>query len=411
MARLVWLAALMALTATGVNASELAVIHARIYTSPDAPPLEDGAVIMRDGRIITVGPAAQARPSADAEVINAQGLVVTAGFWNSHVHLIGPPFSAATPSDADTVSSQLERMFTRWGFTTAFDIASLPGDAIALRKRIVAGEVVGPNILTVDAPFYPNDGVPHYVRGLLAGAPSFEVGTPKTAAARARRQLASGADGVKIFAGSAVGGKVGVLPMPLDAAKAVVGEAHRAGKPAFAHPSNLEGLNVAMASDVDVLAHTTPDGGPWPADMPSRLKAHQMALIPTLTLWGVELKRRGAAQAEIESFTRVAQTQLKQYVDAGGQVLFGTDVGYSDAVDTTEEYRLMSGAGLSWNQILTTLTAAPAQRFGFARKGRVAEGQDADLTILSADPARDVEAFAKVAYTIRAGRIIYRSRP
>lgn len=411
MARFAWIAVLAALIAMPAAAGELAVVHARIHVSPGAPAIEDGSVIVRDGRVAAVGPAAEVRPGPGAEVIDGRGLVVTAGFWNSHVHLMGPAFVASKPSDPAVVSRQLETMFTRWGFTTVFDIASLPGDAIALRERIVAGEVRGPNILTVDAPFYPNDGVPVYVKAVLAGAPSFEVGTPEQAAARARRQLAAGADGVKIFAGSAVGGKIGVLPMPLDAAKAVVGEAHRVGKPAFAHPSNLEGLDVAIGAGVDVLAHATPDGGPWPSDMAARLTSHRMALIPTLTLWGVELKKRDASSAEIETFTRVAQVQLKSFADAGGQVLFGTDVGYTDAFDTTEEYRLMAGAGLSWKQILASLTTAPAERFKFPGKGRIAPGMDGDLTILSADPAGDVSAFAAVAYTIRAGQVVYRSKP
>ena len=77
------------------------------------------------------------------------------------------------------------------------------------------------------------------------------------------------------------------------------------------------------------------------------------------------------------------------------------------AFDTTEEYRLMAGAGLSFRQILASLTTAPAQRFGFARKGKVAAGMDGDLTILSADPAADVSAFARVAWTVRAGKVIY----
>jgi imidazolonepropionase-like amidohydrolase len=411
LARLLWIAVLAALASTTANAADLAVVHAKIYTSPGAPPIEDGSVIVRDGRIIAVGRAGAVRPGSDAQVIDGGGLVVTAGFWNSHVHLMGPAFSAAKRSDPAVASRQLEAMFTHWGFTTVFDIASLPGDAIALRRRIVAGEVSGPNILTVDAPFYPNNGMPGYAKDLLAGAPSFEVGTPEQAAEQARRQLAAGADGVKIFAGSAVGGTVGVLPMPLDAAKAVVDEAHRVGKPAFAHPSNLEGINVAIASGIDVLAHTTPDGGPWPADTAARLKARHMALIPTLTLWQVELKKGNASQAEIDRFMRVAQTQLKTYSDAGGEILFGTDVGYTDAADTTDEYRLMAGAGLSWGQILASLTTAPARKFGLQSKGRIAKGLDGDLTILSADPADDVAAFAQVAYTIRAGQILYRAKP
>ena len=77
---------------------------------------------------------------------------------------------------------------------------------------------------------------------------------------------------------------------------------------------------------------------------------------------------------------------------------------------TGEDYRLMSAAGLDWRAILASLTVNPADRFGYGkRKGTVAAGRDADLVVLEADPATDVAAFAKVAATIREGRIIYRA--
>jgi imidazolonepropionase-like amidohydrolase len=76
-------------------------------------------------------------------------------------------------------------------------------------------------------------------------------------------------------------------------------------------------------------------------------------------------------------------------------------------VDTSEEYRLMQGAGLSFEQILASLTTAPAARFGVESKGKIEVGMDADVTVLAADPAKDIEALADVVYTIRAARVIF----
>jgi len=70
--------------------------------------------------------------------------------------------------------------------------------------------------------------------------------------------------------------------MPLDIAKALVAEGHRAGKPVFAHPSNMEGIEIAVESRVDVLVHTAPSSGPWPPALIKRMKTNRMALIPTL---------------------------------------------------------------------------------------------------------------------------------
>lgn len=100
--------------------------------------------------------------------------------------------------------------------------------------------------------------------------------------------------------------------------------------------------------------------------------------------------------------------QLRAYSEAGGQILFGTDVGYIEHFDTSEEFAWMSRAGMSFQQILGSLTTNPAERFGFsAHSGRIAKGMDADLVVLSADPAQDVNAFSRVAFTIRLGKIIF----
>jgi imidazolonepropionase-like amidohydrolase len=392
----------------------LAIVGARIYAAPDAAAIEDGVVIVRDGRIVRVGPrAATAVPKA-ARVIDAHGAALTAGLWNSHIHLMPPDLLNARTAKPEVLQGALEAMLTKWGFTTVFDLASSTDNALALRGRISAGEVAGPTILTVGDPFFPKNGTPTYVRAYLKtyGYADEEVATPQEAAGRAARQLDRGTDGVKIFAGAIVGGKIGVLPMRLDIAKAVVAEAHRRGKPAFAHPSNLAGLNVAIDSGVDVLAHTTAsDGGGvpggWSPELIARMRAHNMALIPTLTLFEVEAKRTGESAADLAEVMTMVTSELRNYSAAGGQILFGTDVGYTDAYDTTEEYRLMSDV-LSWRQILASLTTAPAARFGFAaHKGRIAPGMDADLVLLDGDPAKDPTAFARVRDTIRAGRVIW----
>ena len=103
-----------------------------------------------------------------------------------------------------------------------------------------------------------------------------------------------------------------------------------------------------------------------------------------------------------------AARQLQAFSQAGGQVLFGTDVGYIDQFDTSEEFKWMSRAGMSFQAILASLTTNPAQRFGYStHSGRIAKGFDADFVVLSADPAQSTSAFSKVRYTIRGGEVIY----
>ena len=394
-------------------AAELAIVGARVYPAPDAAPIERGTVLMRDGLIAVVGAADEVVVPASAQLLDGTGTVVVAGFWNSHVHMLELPLREAASRPAAELSRALEATFTRWGFTTVFDIASIPGNTFALRRRVDAGEVSGPMILTTDGPFFPKDGTPIYVRDLIRQirAPDMEVASVQQAQSRAQQQLGNGADGVKLFAGAIVGGKVGVLPMDKAIATAIVQAAHRAQKPAFAHPTDMAGLEVSIASGVDVLAHTTPTGGPWSPAFAARLVAGHMALTPTLSLFEEGLTKEGASPAVVKRFLDASQQQVAAFVKAGGELLFGTDVGYMDLVDTRREYELMAGARLSWQQILASLTTHPARRFGHAaHKGRIAPGMDADVVVLYSDPARNATAFADAKYTIRAGKVIYQAQ-
>lgn len=394
--------------AIAVNRPDLALVGCKVYPSPDEKPLDHAVILVRGSRIAAVGPASEVRVPIGTTTIDCGDGVATAGFWNSHVHIMTPPLMDADRQPAGRIGAELQAMLTKWGFTTAFDIASVLPNTETIRRRIASGEVTGPRILTVGDPFFPEGGTPVYVRDFFAKyhVPSDEVRTADEAAARARRELQQGADGVKIFAASFAIRRI--VPMPLDIARAVVSEAHRAGKPAFAHPSNLEGIEIALDSGVDVLAHPAPLSGPWGPALLDRMKARHMALTPTLTLFDVDARREGIPPPAARRLMDEAVAQVHAFSAAGGEILFGTDVGYTDAYDTEEEYRLMSRAGMGFREILASLTTNPARRFGDSgRRGRVAVGEEADLVVLAGDPASDITAFSRVRFTIRAGKVIY----
>jgi imidazolonepropionase-like amidohydrolase len=117
---------------------------------------------------------------------------------------------------------------------------------------------------------------------------------------------------------------------------------------------------------------------------------------------------QGAPQAVVDKLVNAGEMELKQYSAVGGTILFGTDVGFYTEYDPTRELEDMKTV-LSWNEILASLTTNPSEFFKATAKGRVEKGMDADLVVLDGDPAADVRNFAKVAYTIRAGKVIYNS--
>jgi imidazolonepropionase-like amidohydrolase len=391
-------------------ASDLALTGAKLYPSPADPPIENGSVLIHDGHIVAVGPGSTIKIPSAARVIDCKGLVVTAGFWNSHVHILPPTLLHARDSGAKELDRQLETMFNRWGFTTVFDITSVLDNTLALRRRIDAGELRGPRLLTVGEPVWAIE--PVYVRDFFQQNHIQMPGTqtPEQGVALVRDHAAKGADGIKLFAVSDQGAAKGTV-LPLAIAKAAVDEAHRHGMPVFAHPSTMEGVMVAVDSGVDVLAHTVPQSPPWTPDFIAQLQRANLSLIPTLTLWDFEGRKWTTSDKERDAWVGQMVEQVRVYSKAGGDVLFGTDVGYTDHYDTTLEFTLMSQAGMSYTQILASLTTNPARKFkDSGRTGRVAKGMNADLVILDADPAQDVTAFSKVRYTIRNSNIIYQER-
>jgi len=76
------------------------------------------------------------------------GMVVTAGFQNSHVHSIEPKWNHVGTQPAGRLSRQLVTMFTIYGFSAVVDTGSIFDDTSKLRAHIESGEVIGPRIIT-----------------------------------------------------------------------------------------------------------------------------------------------------------------------------------------------------------------------------------------------------------------------
>lgn len=408
-ARFVLCLSILLLFGVCLSAADVALTGGTVYRSPNEEPLADAVILIHGKSIAAVGTRASVRIPKDARIIDCTGAFITAGFWNSHVHIFTPGLLHAREAAAAGLNEELDAIFNRWGFTTVFDVASVLDNTLTLRRRIDSGEVRGPRILTVGEPLWT--AVPVYVQDYLAPnhISMAVVSTPPEAAAQTRALISKGVDGIKLFTGSMQAN--GVANMPLDMVKAAVQEAHRHQLPVFAHPQNVAGLEDAIDGGVDILAHTAPQSPPWTAEFVARLKNAHMALIPTLTLFDFEARKAGDNDANRQQLIDKVSAELRIFSRSGGEVLFGTDVGYTSHFDTSMEFTLMSGAGMSFPQILASLTTAPAARFGYStRSGRLAPGMDADVVVLDADPANDINALSRVRLVIRGGQVQYSTR-
>lgn len=378
----------------------LSIEHARIYVSPSEPPIEDGAILIRDGLIAAVGKGIEI--PANATRIPCDRCIVTAGFWNAHVHFTEPKWMGAEWKRAATLDAQLADMFLSRGFATVIDVGSNPADTVSIRRRIESMELKGPFIYTSGPPLYPPHGVPYYLGDLpwwirkLMHQPE----TPGQAQIAVRDNLNEGADLTKLFTGSWIA-RGRVLPMPLNIAKAAVETTHLNGKLVFSHPSNLAGMRVAIDSGVDVLAHAADDTRGVDKALLATMVEKNMAMIPTLKMFA-------STVTTDKSYMIPIYAEVQQFHELGGTLIFGTDVGYMTDYSTDGEFDALAKCGLTTTDVLAMLTTNPAARMGVsAQKGTVTAGKLADLTILDADPAENLTNFARVREVVRSGRVVW----
>src|SRR5438128_305400 len=122
---------------------DLALLGGTIYPSPTAEPIHDGIVVIRDGKIASVGTRADSPISSASQLLHCSGCTITAGFWNSHVHFFERKWADAQAIPALELCLQLQNALTRYGFTNVFDLGSMWENTRVIRDRIESGEVMG----------------------------------------------------------------------------------------------------------------------------------------------------------------------------------------------------------------------------------------------------------------------------
>jgi imidazolonepropionase-like amidohydrolase len=126
----------------------LAITHVVIIDGNGKAPIEDGTLIVRDGKIETVGPASNIKVPADAKVIEGRGAAVMPGLADMHAHLTG---------GWDGISSDLLG-FPKYlnallysGVTTVLDTGNVQDYILQMRQEVAAGRLLGPRIYCAGA--------------------------------------------------------------------------------------------------------------------------------------------------------------------------------------------------------------------------------------------------------------------
>jgi imidazolonepropionase-like amidohydrolase len=173
-------------------------------------------------------------------------------------------------------------------------------------------------------------------------------------------------------------------PTPDDATLlAIVDAARRHDLPVTAHAQGTGQVDRALGAGIDELAHT-----PWTrlADDVVGQAAQRLRFVSTLDILSF-----GADTVEL----RIALDNLRRFLAAGGEVVYGTDLGNGSipAGIHVRELVLLREAGLDPDGVLAALTRAPLE-----------PGAPADLVVLAGDPLEDLHAFERIAAVFRGGR-------
>jgi imidazolonepropionase-like amidohydrolase len=382
--------------------------------------LSGQAIVIEGDKIVSVGPAADAKLSPATQIIDLPNATVLPGLIDAHTHLTFDPVNLgyeglgiSYPREA-LIGARNARVTLEAGFTTVRNVGAGGYSDVALRDAINAGDVPGPRML-VSGPAMGITGG-HCDDNLLA--PQFhatELGVADGVDAvrhKVRENIKYGADLIKICATGGVmskGDDPNASQYTREEMKAIVEEAHRLGRKVAAHAHGAEGVSWASDAAVDSIEH----GHLMDDSSIATLKKNGTYIVPTLYLmdWNREnLGKRNAPDyvvRKMQAVSAVGQDTLKKAFAAGVKVAFGTDAAVYPHGLNAHEFAVYVRLGMSPLQAIQTATIHGADLLGWSSKiGTLEAGKWADLIAVEGDPLKDVTTLERVKFVMKGGEVV-----
>jgi imidazolonepropionase-like amidohydrolase len=379
--------------------------------------IDDKLILIEEERILSIGGVIP----TGATVIDAHNATLMPGLIDSHVHT---DIDGLHDALLFGVTTELE-MMGRWSFKERKEIAERH-DIADIRS---AGMGVTP----------PGGHPSQYMKSsnnlLLRFFYRYPfVSTPEEAVKFVKKQVANGADYIKIFIedGTTVGFP-GLRVTSNETLLAAVNEAHLLGKMAIAHVTTFEGGQKAISAGVDGLAHLFFDHQPTP-ELISAIASSGAFVTPTLVTLSTAF---GNSAAELATDKRVSSRLSKKWLNslsrsmnvypqgkledafasvkalhnAGVDILAGSDVsepipilgGLAHGASLHHELQLLVAAGMKPIEALRSATSIPARRFGLKDRGRIVPGARADLLLVDGDPITEISDTLSIVDIWRSG--------
>ena len=364
--------------------------------------LENGMVIARDGKIVTVRDGNDASIPDGAILFNLEGHMLFPGFIDCHVHLCsdGSPnpseaVSRVSPPVLTLMIAEAARKTVMAGVTTIRDAGGKDHLELGVRDAIKNGLIPGPRILASGRLVCMTGGHGWQIGGREADGPD-EVRKA------VREQIKAGCDVVKLMATGGViteGVEPGSPQLTLEELRAGVEAAHKAGRRAGIHAQGNEGIKNGLQAGIDILDH----GVFLDQESIDMMLEQGTFLIPTLSA-PVNILREGD-ESLVPDFilnkTRpIKEAHFKSIAmarEAGVAIGMGTDIGtpLNRHGENLNELVYMAELGFSPEEALISATSGAARALGITEEtGTIEEGKAADLVMVRGNPLEDIRLLA-----------------
>jgi imidazolonepropionase-like amidohydrolase len=404
---------------------------ARVIDGTGAVPVDNVSIVIREGRIAAIGPAASIPVPNGAEVIDYSGKTIIPGLISNHSHvgIFDGLKASAENYNRSFILKQLKQ-YEAYGVTGVTSLGLNPPLFYELRAELHAGSLPGADMFGADRGVGVVDGAPPATIVPVADNQISRPDDAEAARQAVREMAARKADLVKIWLDD-FGGMLKVKVKP-EVYGAVIDEAHKNGLRVAAHVFDLEDAKAIVRAGVDIIAHGVRDKV-VDAELIEMLKARSVWYVATVVLddsnyvfaeqpiWMKEGSfQRGlhpalralfddpawrertvgaAGSAKAKANVAMNKQNLKTLHDAGVQIGFGTDSGVGLRIPGIAEHRelaLMVEAGFTPVQAITIATSKAAALLKLDDRGALAAGKLANLVVLDSDPASDIANTRKI---------------
>lgn len=436
MKRLAVLACVMACTPAW--AETVAITGVRLVDGTGATPIENAAIVMTGGRIVSAGRDIEI--PADARRIDHSGRTVVPGLISTHSHVgqVGGTSMGAKNYTREVITAELAQ-FGRYGVTTVVALGNNGPLFATLREEAHAGTLAGADLFGVMQGIGVPNGAPPQESLKVAPNQLFRPDTPDEAREAIDRMAAANTDLVKLWLDN-FGGLLPVKMKP-EIYRAVIEQSHKHGLRVAAHVHDLDDALAIIDAGADIIAHGIRDK-PVTPELIEKMKAKGVWYVPTLALddatfiwaaapeWTTTDFVRKALSPELaaqvddpawrakvlkEPRTAAARRSLAMNLqnlrtlhDAGVKIGFGTDSGATPlrvpGVAEHRELALMIEAGLPPAEAVTIATRNAAELMRLDDRGTIETGKRADLIVLDGDPSAEITFSKRIVEVWARGR-------